>query len=149
MEIKTRLESELKDAMRSGNDVRKRTIRMALANIKNTEIDKGAALDDATILSILQKEIKIRKEAIEDAKKGNRADLVAENEAEIQVIEAFLPKQMSEAEVLELVKNAIAEVGATAPSDMGKVMKVLLPKVQGQAPGDMVSRLVRMVLAQP
>jgi len=148
MDIKTQLNNSMKDAMKSGDEVRKRTTRMALANIKQVEVDKRIALDDAAVISLLQKEIKNRREAVEEAKKANRADLIADNEAEIKVIESFLPKAMPAEELRALTQAAIAEVGAASPSDMGKVMKVLLPKVVGRAAGDQVSAMVKELLAK-
>ena len=138
----------MKDAMKSGDEVRKRTTRMALANIKQVEVDKQTALDDAAVISLLQKEIKNRREAVEEAKKANRADLVADNEAEIKVIESFLPKAMPAEELRTLAQAAIAEVGAASPADMGKVMKALLPRVAGRAAGDQVSALVKELLTK-
>ena len=138
----------MKDAMKSGDEVRKRTTRMALANIKQVEVDKRTALDDAAVISLLQKEIKNRREAVEEAKKANRADLIADNEAEIKVIESFLPKAMPAEELSTLAQAAIAEVGAASPADMGKVMKALLPKVAGRAAGDQVSAVVKELLAK-
>ncbi|HEY9153398.1 MAG TPA: GatB/YqeY domain-containing protein [Anaerolineales bacterium] len=148
MDIKTQLTESMKDAMKSGDEVRKRTTRMALANIKQAEVDKRIALDDAAVTSLLQKEIKNRREAVDEAKKANRADLIADNEAEIKVLEAFLPKAMPAEELRALTQAAITEVGAVSPSDMGKVMKVLLPKVAGRAAGDQVSAMVKELLTK-
>ena len=148
MDIKTQLSNSMKDAMKSGDEVRKRTTRMALANIKQVEVDKRTALDDAAVISLLQKEIKNRREAVEEAKKANRADLVADNEAEIKVIESFLPKAMAAEELSALAQATIAEVGAASPADMGKVMKALLPRVAGRAAGDQVSALVKELLTK-
>ena len=133
--------------MRSGDTVRKNTTRMALAAIKQVEVDKRTTLDDMTVIALLQKEIKNRKEAIEEAKKANREDLIADNQAEIAVLEDFLPEAMSADALREIVKAAIAETGASAPADMGKVMKVALEKVAGRAPGGEVSAVVRELLA--
>lgn len=146
METKAKLETALKEAMRSGDEVRKRTVRMALAGIRQAEIDRQVNLDEAGVLAILQKEIKTRKESIEEARKANRSDLVAATEAELGVLDVFMPQAMSADELGGLVEAAIAEAGATAPSDMGKVMKILLPKVAGRAPGDQVSTAVRQRL---
>jgi uncharacterized protein YqeY len=146
MELKTQLENALREAMRSGNDVRKQTIRMALSAIKFTEIEKGKPVDEAGISAILQKEIKSRREAIQDAEKAHRADLVEDNKAEIDVLESFLPKQLSDLEIQELVETAISETQANGMADMGKVMKVLVPRLQGRAPGDRVSQIVRQML---
>ena len=146
--LKSRLEAALKDAMRANDDVRRRTIRMVLAAVKLSEVEKGAALDDNSILTIIQKEVKNRRESIQDAQKANREDLVSANEAEIRVLEGYLPKPLSLDELNALAKAAIAEVGAKSPAEMGKVMKVLLPRVQGKAPGDQVSQVVRQLLQQ-
>jgi uncharacterized protein YqeY len=147
MDLKTQLNESMKDALRSGDTVRKNTTRMALAAIKQAEIDKQTTLDDAAVIALLQKEIKNRKEALEEARKANREDLVKDNQAEIAVLEAFLPAAMSKEDLRELVAAAIAETGATSPADMGRVMKVALGKVAGRAPGSEVSALVREQLA--
>lgn len=136
----------MKDAMRSGDVVRKNTVRMALAAIKQAEVDKQTAQDDMAVIALLQKEIKNRKEAIEEARQANREDLIKDNQAEIAVLEAFLPEAMPADELRGIVKAAIAETGASAPSDMGKVMKVALEKVAGRAPGGEVSTMVKELL---
>ena len=146
MTIKTQLNDSLKDAMKSGDDVRKRTVRMALAAIKQAEVDKRLELDDMAMMGLLQKEIKNRRESLEEAKKANRSDLIEANEAEIKVLEAFLPKAMPAEELRALVQAAIEETGASSPSDMGKVMKIAMAKVAGRAPNDMVSAIVRELL---
>ena len=146
MDMKTQLNEALKEAMKTNDDLRRRTLRMVMAAIKQVEVDKRAALDNAGIMALIQKEIKNRREALEEAKKANRADLAADNEAEIAVLEAFLPKAMPAEELRVLVQAAIAETGAAAPSDMGKVMKVVIPKVAGRAPNDMISAAVRELL---
>ena len=146
MSIKTQLNESMKDAMRSGDEVRKRTVRMALAAVKQVEVDKRVELDDAAVMNLLQKEIKNRREALEEAKKANRPDLIEENEAEIKVLQAFLPEAMPVDELRALVQAAITETGAVSPSDMGKVMKVAMAKVSGRAPNDMVSATVREFL---
>ncbi len=148
MDIKTQLNESLKEAMRLKDNVRRDTLRMALAAIKQAEVDKRIALDDLAVIAVLQKEIKSRREALEEAHKANRADLVQANETEIAILEAFLPKALSTDELRQLVEAAIAESGASAPADMGKVMKAVLPKVAGRAPGDQVSAMVRELLAR-
>ena len=146
MDIKTQLNDSIKDAMKSGDEIRKRTVRMVLAAIKQVEVDKRIELDDMAIIAILQKEVKNRREALEEAKKAARADLAEANEAEIKVLEAFLPKAMPAEELRALVQAAITETGATSPGEMGKVMKVVMAKVAGRAPNDMVSAAVRELL---
>jgi hypothetical protein len=146
METKTELENALKEAMKAGDDVKKRTVRMALAAIRQTEVDRQISVDEAGVLGILQKEIKTRKESLEEARTANRPDLVAAAEAEIAVLQVFLPQAMSPDELKALAQAAVAEAGASSPADMGKVMKLLLPRVAGRAPGDQVSAAVRELL---
>ena len=146
MSIKNQLNESMKEAMKSGDEVRKRTVRMALAAVKQAEVDKRIELDDTAVMNLLQKEIKNRRESLEEAKKANRADLVEANEAEINVLQAFLPKAMPDEELRALVEAAIAETGAGSPADMGKVMKTVMPRVAGRAPNDMVSATVRELL---
>jgi uncharacterized protein len=148
MEIKEKLTEAMRAAMRANDDVARRTTRMVLAAIQQVEVDKQTKLDDAAVMGLLQKEIKNRREAIEEARKANRSDLIADNEAEIKVLEAFLPKAMSAEDLRLLVQEAIAETGASAPADMGKVMKVVMPKVAGRAAGDQVSAMVKELLTQ-
>jgi uncharacterized protein len=146
MSIKTQLYDSLKDAMKNGDEVRKRTVRMALAAVKQAEVDRRIELDDAAVISLIQKEVKNRRESLEEAKRANRADLVEANEAEIDVLQVFLPKAMPAEELRALVQAAIAETGAASPADMGKVMKTVMPRVAGRAPNDMVSATVRELL---
>ena len=148
MDTKAKLNESMKEAMKSGDDLRKRTIRMVLAAIKQVEVDKRIELDDMAINGLIQKEVKNRREALEEAKKANRDDLVAGNEDEIKVLEEFLPKAMDASELRALVQAAITETGAAAPSDMGKVMKVVMPKVAGRAPNDMISAAVKELLTK-
>jgi len=146
MDMKTRLNDALKESMKAGDEVRKRTVRMVLAAIKQAEIDRRITLDETTILSILQKEIKMRKESLEEAKTAGRENLVHDAQAEIDVLNTFLPQGLSADELRALVRTAIAETGAATATDIGKVMKALLPKVAGRAPGDQVSAAVRELL---
>ena len=146
METKEQLESALKDAMKAGDDVRKRTVRMVLAAIRQVEIDKQIKLDEPAVMGIIQKEIKTRKEAVEEARGANRPDIVAATEAEIKVLQAYLPQAMSADELKALAEAAVTEAGATSPADMGKVMKLLIPRVAGRAPGDQISAAVRQLL---
>jgi len=146
MELKTQLENALKDAIRSKNDVRKRTMRMAISAFRQVEIDKGKLLDEAGLIAILQKEVKSRQESIAEAKQADRLDLVSDLEDEIKVLEEFLPKQFTTQELETLVRQAINEAGAISPVDMGKVMKLLTPRLQGRATGAQASQLVRQLL---
>jgi uncharacterized protein YqeY len=146
MELKLKLENDLKDAMRSGDDVKKSSIRMVIAAIKLAQVEKGDLLDDQAIVGLVQKEIKSRKESIADAEKANRPDLISAANEEIKALEMYLPAQMTQEELTALAKAAIIESGAALPNDMGKVMKLLVPQVQGKAPNDQVSRTVRQLL---
>ncbi len=146
MSLKQTLENALKDAMRERDEVRKRTLRMALTNLKMAEIERTAALDDAGIAAILHKEIKMRREAIQDAEKANRPELVQEAQAEIAVLESFLPQGLTDEELQQIIAQAIQQSGASGPADMGKVMKIVMPQIQGRAPNDRVSSLVRNAL---
>ena len=136
----------MKDAMKSGDEVRKRTVRMVLAAVKQAEVDKRVELDDMAIINLIQKEVKNRRESLDEARKASRADLIEANEAEIKVLEAFLPESMPAEELRALVQAAISETGAAGPADMGKVMKTVMPKVAGRAPNDMVSAAVKELL---
>jgi len=147
MDLKDRLTADLRDAMRAGDDLKKMTLRMALAAIKNAEIDARKDLEEPEVLAIVQKEVKNRRESIADAEKANRPDLVAGAEAEIAILGAYLPQELSDGELRELAQAAINESGASSPREMGEVMKVLMPRVQGRADGNQVSAVVRELLA--
>lgn len=147
MNTKQQLENALKDAMRAGDDVRKSTLRLALSSIRLAEIDRGGELEESAVLAILQKEIKMRQESIADAQRAGRPDLEQAVEKEIAVLEIFLPAQLSPDELNELARQAIAEAGATSVRDMGQVMKLLMPRLQGRAAGDQASQAVRKLLS--
>ncbi len=132
--------------MRAGDDVRRRTIRMVMAAIKQAEVDRQTKLDEMAVIAILQKEIKSRRESLEEAQKANRPDLAEAAQAEITVLDAFLPEAMGADELRVLAAAAIAEVDASSLADMGKVMKALIPRVAGRAPGDQISQVVREML---
>ncbi len=148
MDTKTQLNESVKDAMKTGDELRKRTLRMVLAAVKQVEVDKRTTIDDMAVVALIQKEIKNRREAIEEAKKAERPDLIEANEDEIKVLEVFLPKAMPIEELRALVQAAIVESGAALPSDMGKVMKIVMPKVAGRAPNDMISSTVKELLVK-
>lgn len=143
METRQKLETALKDAMRSGDNMRRQTVRMVMSAIKLNEVEKGTSLDETGIIAILQKEVKSRQEALQEAQKANRADLETQSKEEIDFLESFLPQQLSPDELNALVRETIQEVGASNPADMGKVMKALMPKLQGRAVGNQVSQSVR------
>jgi len=145
---KEALEADLRTAMKAGDDLRKRTLRMILAAIKLGEVEKRGPLDEASLTAILQREIKTRRESITDAERAHRDDLIAASQAEIDVVQSFLPQRLSADDLQSMVRKAIEETGASGPQDMGKVMKAVMPHVQGRADGKDVNELVRSLLAQ-
>ncbi len=146
MDLKATLQSDLKDAMRNGEETRKSTIRMALTTIKLAEVSKIGQLDEAESLAIIQKEIKSRKETIADAEKANRPDFIPQAEEEIKILQTYLPTAMSPEELERMAKAAIAESGASSVREMGQVMKILIPRLQGRATGEQASAAVRKLL---
>ena len=146
MSIKTQLENELKNAMRASDDLRKSTLRMALSAIRFAEVEKGSQLDDGGILTVLHREVKSRRESIADAQRANRPDLINQAEAEIAILEGYLPKGFSAEELETLARQVITETGASSIKEMGQVMKVLMPRLQGRATGDQASQVVRKLL---
>jgi uncharacterized protein YqeY len=147
MNLKERITEDMKAAMRAREAERLSAIRLLLAAIKQREVDSRAAADDATVLSIVEKLIKQRRDAIAQFEAGGRADLVAKETAELNVLAGYLPQQMSEAEVNAVIDAAIAELGASGPAAMGKVMAALKPRLAGRADIGQVSALVKKRLA--
>ena len=146
MSLKEQLTADMKEAMKSHDKDRLAVIRMVRGAIRQQEIDGQKELSDEDVITVMSKEIKMRKDSIEEFKKGGREDLIAKTQAEIDVLMPYMPAQLSEDEVRELVKAAVAETGAATPKDMGKVMGVLMPKVKGRADGKLVNTLVRSML---
>jgi uncharacterized protein YqeY len=146
MNTKQQLQDALKEAMRQRDDLRKRTLRLALAAIKLAEVEHGGELDESAVLGVLQKEIKSRRETIEGAQRAGRDDLIAEAEAEIAVLQEFLPPPLTPEALEALAREVIAEVGANSPREMGKVMAALMPRLQGRATGKEASQVVRRLL---
>jgi uncharacterized protein YqeY len=143
---KAELEKELHSAMRSGDELRKRTLRMILSSVKLAEVEKRGELDEAGMTAVLSREVKTRQEAIADAEKAQRPDLAAAAQAELDVVQAYLPAQLPPEELEQLARQAIAATGAAGPQDMGKVMKEIMPRVQGRADGKTVNEIVRRLL---
>lgn len=146
MGLKQKLEDDLKSAMRTGDQIKKNTIRMALSAIKLCEVEKGNSLDDNAITAVLYKELKNVQESLDSAQIANRPDLIKQHQEELSIIESYLPTPLSEEEIVKLAKSVIEEVGAKNPSDLGKVMKVILPRLEGRARGDQVSRVLKQLL---
>lgn len=147
MNTKEKLENDMKDAMRNKDEARKRTLRMALSEIKLAEIDKREALDEAGVIAVIQKEVKSRREAIADAERASRPDLVADANTEIAILETYLPQQLTSEELDALAQEAVDETGATSMREMGQVMKVLMPRLEGRATGQEASQAVRKLLS--
>ncbi|OGQ47760.1 MAG: glutamyl-tRNA amidotransferase [Deltaproteobacteria bacterium RIFCSPLOWO2_02_FULL_46_8] len=142
MSLKQKMEEDLKQALRDRASLKVSCLRMVKAAVKNKEIDLRAELNDTQVIGILTTLAKQRRESIEMFKKGNRPDLVQKEEEELAFIETYLPKQMDEAELTKIIEAAIAEVGAKAPIDVGKVMKAVMPKVAGRADGKAINAIV-------
>ena len=146
MSIKDTLMADMKTAMKAKQADRLTVIRSIRSAIRQIEIDKKVDLDDAGVISIISKELKMRQDSLAEFKKADRDDLVQKTEQEIATIMPYLPEQMSEADVRELVKDTIEKVGAADAKDMGKVMKELMPKVKGKADGKLVNSVVKELL---
>lgn len=145
--MQERLAEEMKEAMKSRDDLRLSTIRMVRSSVKNKEIEKRRELDEQEMAEVISSLVKQRRESIRMFAEAGRTDLVAKEERELEVLSAFLPPQLSAEEIGVLVAEAVRETGASGPSDMGRVMKVLLPRVSGKADGRVVSDLVKRALA--
>lgn len=144
--LKQKLADELKQAIKSGDKVRRSAIRLLLAAINNAEIARQGALEDADILGIIAKEVRQRHESIEAFKQGNRPDLVTQEEAELAVLQEYLPPQMTREEVVEAARRIIEEVGAQGPGDKGKVMPKLIAQLKGRADGREINAVVTELL---
>ncbi|MBQ1868027.1 GatB/YqeY domain-containing protein [Selenomonas sp.] len=146
MSLKEQLTNDMKEAMKNHDKDRLAVIRMVRGAIRQQEIDGQKELGDEDVIAVLSKEVKMRKDSMEEFKKGGREDLVEKTQAEIDVLMPYLPAQLSEEEVRELVKAAVEQTGAATPKDMGKVMGALMPKVKGRADGKLVNTIVRSFL---
>jgi uncharacterized protein len=140
------INNDLKEAMRSKDELTLGALRVLKSEIKNSEIEKRGELTEEEVLKVIAKKVKQHKDSIESFKSGNREDLVAHEEKQMEVLMRYLPKQMDEAEVRELVKSVIADLNATN-SDFGKVMKEVLTRAKGQTDGSVVSKLAKEELA--
>ena len=149
MALKEKLQNDLTEAMRARDEVRSSTIRMVLTAIKNEEVSGKEARDlsDAEVITVLSREAKKRREAAEAFEQAGAADRAANEKAEGVIITEYLPAQLSESEIKELIAVAIAESGATGPQQMGQVMKLIQPKIAGRADGGIVSSLVKAALS--
>lgn len=148
MSLRERIQSDITAAMRSGEALRRDTLRMAESAIYNAEKRDRRTYTDDEVAAVLAREVKTRRESIEAFRKGGREDLAAKEEAEVGILSGYLPEQLSEVEVAALVEEAIAATGATGPRDMGKVMGWLAPRTRGRADGRVVSQAVGQALAK-
>jgi uncharacterized protein YqeY len=148
-----RIQDALKDAMRNGDELRKTVMRLIIAGIKNEEVNarvdgRGGILSDADVLTLIRREIKQHEESLLEAKNANRDDLVAQQQAEIDVLKEFLPQQLSREAITELARQVIVELNITSAKQHGQVMKALQPKVKDIADGKLVNEVVRELLSQ-
>lgn len=146
--LQQRLESAMRDSMRARDEQRTQTLRMAMAAAHNQRIARGRDLTDEEVVDVLTKQVKQRRESIAMFRDAGREDRAAAEEAEAAILAEFLPEQLSEDEIVSLARAAIAETGASSPSDMGRVMGTLSPRTKGRADGRVVSDVVRRLLAE-
>ena len=144
--LRQKLLDDLKQAMRGGDKVRRSVIRLVIAAIRNAEIARQVTLDDTGILGIIAKEVRQRRESIEAFRQGNRQDLVAQEEAELAILNEYLPRQMTREEIIVAARQVIEEVGAQGPGDKGKVMPQLIAQLKGRADGREINAVVTELL---
>jgi len=150
-ELKTKIQENLKDSMKKGEAARISTIRMLLSAIHNKEIEKmkkEEGLSDEEIMDVIRSEAKKRKDSIEGFEKGGRPELVEQEKNELMILEAYLPPEISDEEILTVVKKGIVDAGATSPADFGKVMKIVSPLLKGKASGNRIADILRKELSQ-
>jgi len=148
MSLKDQIASDLKQALKEGDETRKSTLRLLMSAVHNAEIEKRAELDDGGVLALIVKQVKQRHDSAEEFRRGNRQDLVDKEESEAVILQAYLPPAMSREEIEAAARKVIAEVGAQGPRDMGKVMGPLTAQLRGRADGAEISAVVRELLAQ-
>lgn len=141
-----RIEADLKDALKRSDRLKVSVLRMIKASIKNKEIEKGSPLSDEEIISVLTSLSKQRRESIEEFRRAGREELVEKETAELSVLQSYMPEQLSEEELNDIINSAIQESGATSVRDIGKVMKIVMPRVKGRADGKVVNQKVRAIL---
>jgi uncharacterized protein YqeY len=147
MHPKEQIQEDLKTAMKSADTRRREVLRLMMAAFKQVEVDRRIELSESDALGVLMNEAKKRREAIEEMDRAGRTDLADQERYELGVIEVYLPKQLGHDEIVPLVREAIQEVGATGPRDIGRVMQVLMPRIKGQADGKLVNAIVRDMLS--
>ena len=147
MSLKRQLQEDLKVALRARDERRKSVIRMGLAAIVNAEVEHGGDLDDEDVVSVLRKEARQRLDTLAELRDAGRQDLLAEEEAELEILEGYLPQLLSREEIAEEARQVIAEVGATGMKQMGAVMRQLMSNLKGRADGRIVNQVVRELLS--
>jgi uncharacterized protein YqeY len=147
-ELQKRIIEDLKQAMKSGDTLKRDTLRMLLSAIKYAEGAKLATLDEGEVLSVISKDVKRHQESIDAFKIGNRADLVAKEEAEQAILKNYLPQQATREDIVKMAREVIAAVGAKGPGDKGKVMQQLMPKLKGRADGKLINDVVTELLGR-
>jgi len=147
MSLKQQLQNDLRDALRARDERRKSVVRMTLAAITNAEIKHGGDLDDADVAAVLQKQAKQRRDTIAELKEINRPDLLIEEQAELDILEDYLPKLLAREEIVAEARQVITEIGATGMGQMGAVMRQLMSKLKGHADGRVVNQVVRELLS--
>lgn len=147
MSLLDQIHSDLKEAMRAKDSIRLGALRLILTAVKNKEKELRRELEEREVLQIVSNQIKQRKDSIEQYRKGGREDLVQKEEQELEILQAYMPQQLSEEELEKLVTETIKEVGATSVKDLGKVMKAIMPRIAGRANGKVVNQMVRAQLS--
>jgi len=147
MSLLDQIHSDLKEAMRAKDSIRLGALRLILTAVKNKEKELRRELEEREVLQIVSNQIKQRKDSIEQYRKGGREDLVQKEEQELEILQAYMPQQLSEEELEKLVTETIKEVGATSVKDLGKVMKAIMPRIAGRADGKVVNQMVRAQLS--
>ncbi len=146
MSLKDRLSSDFKNALKNKDSIRKNVVNMVRAAIKQYEVDNRKELNDDGVVDIITKQVKMRKDALEDFKKGERADLIEQYEAEIDILMEYMPTQLSEDEVRQIVLDTARKEGVQDKKEMGRLMGAVMPKVKGKADGNLVRKIVESIL---
>ncbi|MDK2820083.1 MAG: uncharacterized protein PWP31_48 [Clostridia bacterium] len=145
--MKDKITKDMKEALKNKDKIKLQTLRMVLSSIKNEEINKQKSLSDEEILQVIQRETKMRKDSLEQFTKGGRDDLADQTKRELEILEGYLPKQLTEDELRSVIEETINEVGAESNKEMGKVMGALMPKIRGKADGKLANKLVKEMLS--
>jgi uncharacterized protein YqeY len=146
--LQKKITEDMQQAMKGGDTVKRDTLRLLLSSVKNAEGTKMESLDEGEVLSVISKDVKRHLESIDAYKKGNRTDLVAQEEAELKILQSYLPEQLSRDEIIKAAKEGIAAVGAAGPGDKGKVMQQLMPQLKGKADGKVINEVVMELLSK-